>query len=69
MIIQLDRRALERCDEQRLAYQYAVAEFPSDYLVFVDESSCDRRTTYRGYGWALIGERAIQKAFFVRGQR
>lgn len=65
----LDRRALERCDQKRLDYQYAVSEYPPDYLCFVDESSCDRRTTYRGFGWALSGKRAFQKAFFVRGQR
>jgi hypothetical protein len=39
------------------------------HLVFVDESACDRRTTYRNRGWAMRGDRAVRKAFFVRGQR
>lgn len=38
-------------------------------LVFVDESSCDRRTTFRGYAWAIKGQRAIRSVFFVRGRR
>ena len=27
-----------------------------EQLVFVDESSCDRRTSYRGRAWAIIGQ-------------
>lgn len=60
---------MERCDHARLNYLYETADFPPDYLAFVDESSCDRRTTYRGHGWAISGQRAFRKAFFVRGKR
>jgi len=35
----------------------------------VDESSVDRRTSYRGYAWSLRGSQAQRKAFFVRGRR
>ena len=40
-----------------------------EQLVFIDESSCDRRTSYHGWAWAIIGQRALWKAFFVRGKR
>lgn len=43
--------------------------YRADQLVFVDESSCDRRTSYRGKAWAIQGQRAVRKAFFVRGKR
>ena len=43
--------------------------YTNDQLVFVDESSADRRTTYHGYAWAIGGRRAVRKAFFVRGRR
>jgi len=38
-------------------------------LVFVDESSVDRCTTYRGRAWSIRGTKAQRKAFFVRGRR
>jgi hypothetical protein len=28
-------------------------------FVFVDESSCDRRTSYRGRAWAFRGQRVV----------
>ena len=33
------------------------------------ESSFDRRTAIRGHVWALRGQRAVCKCFFVRGKR
>ena len=44
-------------------------QFHSRQLVFVDESAADHQTTYRGYAWAICGQRAVRKAFFVRGRR
>ena len=35
----------------------------------MDESAVDRRTTYRGYAWAIRGRKATRKAFFCRGKR
>lgn len=67
---QLTRQAMERNADKRAAYLYNIGLFyQPDQLVFVDESSCDHRTTYRNKAWAIRGQRAIRKAFFVRGQR
>lgn len=38
-------------------------------LVFVDESSYDKRTTYRNRAWSIRGTAAVRKAVFVRGKR
>jgi hypothetical protein len=43
--------------------------YQPDQLVFVDESSFDRRAVYRCYAYAPKGYRVPRKAFFVRGQR
>ncbi|KAF8595844.1 hypothetical protein BDV93DRAFT_456029 [Ceratobasidium sp. AG-I] len=60
---------MERSERLRSLYIFQVGAYPVEYLVFVDESSSDRRTTYRQRGWALSGERVFRKSFFVRGQR
>jgi hypothetical protein len=61
---------MEQNADKRAAYLYHIGAFyQPEQLVFVDESSCDRRTTYRKKAWAIRGQRAIRKAFFVRGQR
>lgn len=62
--------ALERSEERRMQY---VLRMGSNYqprqLVFVDESSFDRRTAIRGFAWALRGERIRRSCFYVRGKR
>ena len=69
-LCQLTRNAIERSARKRAAYSFKVgAAYSAEQLVFVDESSADRRTTYRGYAWAITGRRAVRKAFFVRGRR
>lgn len=40
-----------------------------EQMVFVDESACNRKMTYREYAWAVRGRRAVRKAFFIRGKR
>lgn len=56
--------------EKRAAFIYKIGtHYTADQLVTVDESACNRRTSYRGYGWAIKGSRAVRKAFFVRGRR
>jgi hypothetical protein len=50
-------------------YGRYISQFLPSHLIFVDESACDRRTTYRGRAWAIKGHRATRKAFFVRGKR
>ena len=41
----------------RFSNEGVVNGFTPEQLVFVDKTSCDRRTTNRGYGWAKAGER------------
>ncbi|KAH7903703.1 hypothetical protein BJ138DRAFT_979938, partial [Hygrophoropsis aurantiaca] len=44
--------ALERNEDKRMEYIYHMgSQYTPDQLVFVDESSFDRRTSYRGYAW------------------
>jgi hypothetical protein len=40
-----------------------------EQIVFVDESACNRKTTYRNFAYSIRGRRAVRKAFFVHGQR
>lgn len=67
---QLTRLALERSEAKRLAFCYEYGtKYTAEQTVFVDESSFDRHTSIRGKAWALSGERAQRKCFFVRGRR
>lgn len=67
---QLTRHAIERSALKRARFTALVGlHYTSEQLVFVDESSADQRTTYRGYAWAIGGQRAVRSAFFVRGRR
>jgi len=61
---------MERNADKRADYLYRIGLlYQAEQLVFVDKSSCDRRTTYRRKAWAIRGQRAVRKAFFIRGQR
>lgn len=61
--------AMERSAEKRLDYLARIGIYKAEQLVFVDESSVDHRTTYRGRAWSIRGTKAQRKAFFVRGRR
>jgi hypothetical protein len=65
----MTRVAAERSAEKRLDYVTRIGQYQANQLIFVDESSVDRRTTYRGRAWAIQGVAAQQKAFFARGKR
>ena len=65
----LSRIALERNAEARAEFSTRIGQYQPDQIVFVDESSVDRRTPYRGAAWSLKGTRATRKAFFCRGRR
>jgi hypothetical protein len=47
--------AAEHSAEKRLDYITRISQYQANQLVFVDESSVDRRTTYRGRVWAIWG--------------
>lgn len=63
--VAVERDALKRA-QFRLNY---ARSYSADQLVFVDESSFDRRTPYRRRGWTVSGRRVFKNAFFVRGRR
>ena len=67
--LQITRVAAERSAEKRLDYVARISRYEARQLIFVDESSVDRRTTYRGRAWSIRGTKAQRKAFFVRGKR
>ena len=50
-------------------YMYLIcSKYRPEQLVFIDESSCDRRIS-RKYGCAIRGQRATKKTIFVCGKR
>ena len=63
------RIAQQRDPELRAAYLHEIAAFPSEYLVFVDESGCDRRIGYRHWGWSPKGAGPVRVTEFGRGKR
>ncbi|KIK72633.1 hypothetical protein PAXRUDRAFT_76928, partial [Paxillus rubicundulus Ve08.2h10] len=63
------RIAAERSVEKRADYVARITGYQPEQLVFVDESSVDHRTTYRGRAWSIRGTKVQCKAFFVRGRR
>jgi hypothetical protein len=64
-------RALERNDILRSAYMNMIATVVPDpeMFIFIDEAAKNKRTTGRPMGWAVVGERCVQRRCFVRGQR
>lgn len=68
-MFQITRVAAERSAQKRLEYVARIGEYSAEQLIFVDESSVDRRTTYRGQAWSIRGTKAQCKAFFVRERR
>ncbi|KIK79328.1 hypothetical protein PAXRUDRAFT_769717 [Paxillus rubicundulus Ve08.2h10] len=59
----------ERSAEQQLDYLAQIGLYEAAQLVFVDESSVDCCTTYRGHVWSIQGTKAQCKTFFVCSQR
>ena len=68
-MFQLSRTALERSIEKRSMFAARIGTYEPNQLVFVDESTVDHHTTYRGRAWAIRGTKATRKAFFCRGKR
>ena len=59
---------MERDEDDRLMFRHRIGMYNPVQLVFVDESSFDRRVTYRQYGWGEEGTRVYRKAYFARGR-
>jgi hypothetical protein len=65
----MTRVEAERSAEKRLDYIARISQYQANQIVFVDESSIDRRTSYRGHAYTIQGRAAQRKAFFIRGKR
>jgi transposase len=65
----MKRIAAERNERVRMDFVRRMAEYPADYLGFLDETSKNDRTYSRGYGRSKKGQRAKKKEKFVRGTR
>jgi len=60
------RPAIERDEDDRAEYQLVIGTYyEPEHLVFIDESSFDRRVSHRPFGWAPIGSRARRHDFFI----
>lgn len=65
----ITRVSVERAAVKRTEYLARIGVYRAEQLVFVDESSLDRRVSYCGRAWSIRGAKAQRKAFFVRGRR
>ena len=61
--------ASQRSATLRGRYMSEVLFFKRDMFVWLDETGCDRRNFMRRYGYALRGERAVERRFLARGIR
>lgn len=65
----MKQKARERNPDLRDKYSHFVSDFSSYYLVYVDESGCDKRIGFRRTGWSPLGTSPTQVAMFHRDQR
>ena len=61
--------ALQRDQCLRDAYVRDVSLYQNNFMVFVDETGCDRRDIHRKYGYGLCGKRVKSQQLLVRGER
>jgi hypothetical protein len=61
--------AKERNADLRDFYLYNLSALRSYHLVFVDESGCDKRISFRGTGWSPLGTIPAQITRFHRDRR
>lgn len=66
---QITKAARERSAAKRAEYIEKISSFHANELIFIDESSFDKRTTNRLQGWGKVGERVIRRVHFHRGDR
>lgn len=66
----LRKTATERDEQTRAQWKADItSRFTASQLIFADESSKDNRTSYRHYGRAMAGQRAVEVLSFDRGVR
>ena len=63
------QRAKEQNADLRAFYLHNISDFKSYYLVYVDESGCDKRIGFRRTGWSPLGVTPLQISHFHRDQR
>ena len=56
--LEVSRESAEWDEARQNLYQAALAQFPPETLVFLDESACNRHTLNRTYAWGPIGDHA-----------
>jgi transposase len=61
--------AMERSEPTRLNYIREAAQYPPEYLGFLDETSKNDKTPARRQGRAPKGKRAVKRQKFVRARR
>ena len=67
---QLTKAAIEQSATKRAVYMAKIRwKYTAKQVVLLDESACNRKTSYRDHAWAIQGRWALQKAFFVHGCR
>jgi transposase len=62
-------RATQQCEELRTAWRGRQSEWHIDDICFVDESAANERTGDRKWGWAPIGQAAINYVPLKRTKR
>lgn len=68
--MKVTRPAQERDEVDRAQYTLIIGSYyKAEQLVFVDESTFDKRSTRRAYAWAPINGRARRRDFFIQGER
>ena len=61
---------MECNEDKRNSFIYNIGlHYTPEQLVFLDENSFDRSTTFHGQAWAISGCQTHWKVFFVWGQR
>jgi hypothetical protein len=65
----LQREAAQRSQTLRDHWMSRLSGWTADQLVFIDESAANERSADRKYGWAPIGQKAIQSVPLKHSER
>jgi hypothetical protein len=64
----VSKAAAERNELLRAAWQAEYGDIPTEYFVWLDESSIDDHTNQCTNGWAMSGLACVHWATFIQGQ-